>query len=81
MTQTINQMMRFVIVGGLAVGVDFVVYFGLIFLLPVIPIPISKAISYVSGMFVSFVGHRSFVFAAYDRHPRQQILPSVLQLL
>ena len=62
-------------VGGLAVGVDFVVYFGLLFLLPVIPISLAKAISYICGATVSFIGHRSFVFTVHDRHPQHQILP------
>ncbi|TSC88414.1 MAG: GtrA-like protein [Microgenomates group bacterium Gr01-1014_16] len=78
MVQTLNQIIRFVFVGALAVGVDFVVYFGLLFIAPIIPIPLSKAISYISGATVSFVGHRSFVFQAQNHHPRHQILPFII---
>ncbi len=78
MTQTLNQIIRFVFVGTLAVGVDFVVYFGLLFLLPVIPISLAKAISYICGATVSFIGHRSFVFAAHDRQARHQVLPFII---
>lgn len=78
MNQTFKQMIRFLFIGGLAVGVDFVVYFGLLFLLPSIPIQLSKAISYLCGMVVSFVGHRTFVFEAHDRRPRHQILPFII---
>lgn len=78
MVQNLYQALRFLFVGGLAVGVDFVVYFGLLFFIPSIPIPLAKALSYISGATVSFTGHRSFVFAANDRHPKHQILPFVV---
>lgn len=78
MAQTLFQGLRFLVVGGLAVGVDFVVYFGLLFFIPSIPIPLAKALSYISGATVSFVGHRSFVFAAQDRHPKHQIFPFII---
>jgi len=76
--QTSIQLMRFVFVGGLAVGVDFMVYFGLLFLLSGISTPLAKAISYICGATVSFVGHRSFVFAAHDRQARHQVLPFII---
>ena len=65
-------------VGGIAVGVDFVVYFGLLYLFPTIFVPLAKATSYLSGMVVSFLGHRRFVFKAVDQHPHQQILPFII---
>ncbi len=78
MAQDFKQAVRFLIVGVLAVGVDFVVYFGLLRFVPIIPIHISKGLSFICGAFVSFVGHRSFVFAANDRHPKHQILPFII---
>ncbi len=66
------------IVGILAVGVDFVVYFGLLHFFPGVPTYISKAISYISGMVVSFTGHRTFVFQAHHHQARQQILPFII---
>lgn len=71
-------MLRFVFVGGLAVAIDFVVYFSLLHSASFIPISVSKAISYVFGAIVSFVGHRKFVFSATDSHVRHQILPFVV---
>ena len=75
MVQNLHQFFRFILVGLLAVGMDFVVYFGLLQVAPFIPLPISKAMSFICGAIVSFTGHRSFVFKAHDRHPRYQILP------
>lgn len=78
MTHDIKQLIRFLIIGVFAVGVDFVVYFGLLFILPGIPTAISKAISYICGMVVSFLGHRTFVFQAGDQHAKHQVLPFIL---
>ncbi len=70
--------MRFLIVGVLAVAMDFAVYFGLLQIITQIPIPLAKTISYLSGMVISFVGHRNFVFKADHHKPQHQILPFVI---
>ncbi len=69
-------MIRFLLVGSLAVLTDFIIYFMLIFFnLPTSP---AKGISWISGNIVSFFGHRKFVFHATDKKAKYQILPFAL---
>lgn len=71
------EMIRFTTVGIFAVAIDFIVYFVLIFFFPHLTI-FSKALSYICGNIVSFVGNRQFVFYASENHPLKQILPFTL---
>lgn len=69
------EMIRFLVVGSLAVLTDFVLYFLLVFWgLPTSP---SKGISWISGNLVSFFGHRRFVFHATHQKPQYQIVPFI----
>lgn len=71
---------RFIIIGLVAVAIDFVVYFALLKFTS-IPTSSSKAISFMSGAMFSFVGHRFFVFHSTDKVARKQALPFVLLYL
>jgi len=71
---------RFVIVGGSAVGVDFLVYFALTGLVPAMPTSVAKGVSFVAGAVLAFVLNRGFVFRS-DGRAKQQILPFVLLYL
>ncbi|MGH7329080.1 MAG: GtrA family protein [Polyangiaceae bacterium] len=64
----VGQIVRFVFVGMGAVVVDFVVYFALS---RAIPPSAAKAVSFVSGACVSFLGNRGFVFRAEGRTHKQ----------
>src|SRR5690348_11070541 len=64
----VAQVFRFVFVGMGAVVVDFVVYFAVSRFLPP---STSKAISFVCGACVSFLGNRGFVFQTKERTHRQ----------
>ncbi len=53
---------RFVLVGGSAVTVDFLVYFAIVGLVPSVPVAVAKGISFIAGAVVAFFLNRSFVF-------------------
>lgn len=72
------ELVRFAGVGLFAVATDFVVYFALLFVLPVIPTVTAKTISYICGNIVSFVGHRTFVFRATNKRAIYQVGPFAL---
>jgi putative flippase GtrA len=55
---------RFVLVGGSAVTVDFLVYFAIVGLVPVVPVAVAKGISFIVGAVVAFFLNRSFGFRA-----------------
>ncbi|MDI6808610.1 MAG: GtrA family protein [Candidatus Eisenbacteria bacterium] len=78
----VGEMVRFVIVGCMAVATDFLVYFALVYLVPVIPIPVSKATSFAAGASLAFVLNRKVVFRAGERKASSQVIPfAVLYLL
>lgn len=59
---------RFLLVGGSAVTIDFLVYFALVGLVPVLPVSAAKGISFVTGAVVAFFLNRSFVFRSAEAH-------------
>ena len=76
----VYELIRFGIIGAIAVFIDFIVYFALI-KFTFIPIFIAKGTSYLCGASFSFVGHRFLVFNARDKHPKKQVLPFTLLYL
>ena len=66
-----GELARFLVVGLSAVAVDFCVYFAIIHFSPAFSTSIAKAISFVSGAFVSFLANRGFVFRSDGRASRQ----------
>lgn len=78
----VGEMLRFVVVGCMAVATDFLVYFALVYLVPVIPIPVSKATSFAAGATLAFVLNRKVVFRAGGKKASSQAIPfAVLYLL
>jgi putative flippase GtrA len=73
----LSELLRFLVVGSGVVAVDFLTYFGLLWLLPSIGISASKALAFVAGACASFALNRSFVFRSTER-AQQQVLPFVL---
>lgn len=69
----VAQLFRFVFVGVGAVVVDFVVYFALSRDFPALPLSVAKALSFISGACVSFLGNRGFVFRTEERTHRQWV--------
>lgn len=65
------ELLRFLIVGGAVVIVDFAVYFGLLWLMPTLGLSLAKALAFVAGATTSFLLNRSFVFRSVDRAQRQ----------
>jgi putative flippase GtrA len=74
------ELARFVVVGSSAVGVDFLVYFALIRLVPVVPTSVAKGVSFMAGAILAFILNRGFVFRS-DGKAKQQVLPFVLLYL
>ncbi len=67
----VAQVLRFLVVGGTVVGVDFVVYFALVTFAPAVPIPTAKALSFIAGACLAFALNRRFVFQADGAATRQ----------
>ncbi len=59
--ETTTQLFRFIPIGGLAVGTDFLVYILLIKALNFDP-NLAKAVSFISGAIVAFFGNKYFTF-------------------
>ncbi|WP_394821083.1 GtrA family protein [Pendulispora albinea] len=76
-----GELARFVVVGGSAVSVDFLVYFAMVHFVPLVPVGISKATSFIAGACLAFVLNRGFVFRAGERKAREQLLPFALLYL
>lgn len=72
---------RFVIVGGSAVATDFLVYFALTTFVPVVPVSVAKATSFIAGAVLAFVFNRAFVFRAEGRAMTQVVPFTVLYLV
>jgi putative flippase GtrA len=69
----LRELLRFGLVGGSAVAVDGIVYFGLTGLVAC-PTSLAKAISFIAGACLAFLLNRGFVFRA-EGTASQQILP------
>lgn len=62
----------------MAASTDFILYFLFLYLFPDIPTSPIKALSYICGNIVSFLGHRTFVFNAQRVNAKKQILPFIV---
>lgn len=78
--ELVRELSRFLVVGFGAVGVDFVVYFGLLWAQPSLNPSLAKAISFIAGGCWSFLLNRRFVFQS-EGTMRRQALPFTLLYL
>lgn len=76
----IRELGRFVIVGGSAVFIDFLVYFALLRFAPALSTSACKAASFIAGAVVAFVFNRAFVFRSTGSHVRQVPMFAMLYL-
>jgi putative flippase GtrA len=77
---TVRELWRFLIVGGSAVGTDFLVYFAQLWLWTDMNTALAKSISFIAGAVLSFLLNRSFVFRSTGQMHRQ-IVPFTLLYL
>lgn len=68
-----GELLRFLVVGLSAVATDFAVYFLLVGFLPILPVHVAKAISFIAGAVLAFVLNRGFVFRANGEAKRQAL--------
>jgi putative flippase GtrA len=71
-----RQVRRFLLVGGLSVAVDLVVYALLALLW--MPTPVAKGLSYVAGMVLGYFGNKYWTFGSRRRSIREPLAYSVL---
>lgn len=75
-----KQIGKFLVVGGTAAGIDFIVY-ALLVGFSGVPVPVAKAISFVAGAIFGFIANRSWTFHSRARIFKSSVFFGVVYLV